>query len=79
MYIECKWDVVSKLLLIDDDVELVGMLWEFLQQEGFDVTVAHDGISAEQYLLASHFDLMVLDVMHAHARWYSDIKKYSRE
>ncbi|MDG1073806.1 MAG: response regulator transcription factor [Methylophilaceae bacterium] len=54
---------MSKLLLIDDDVELVGMLREFLQQEGFDVTVAHDGISAEQYLLASHFDLMVLDVM----------------
>lgn len=54
---------MSKLLLVDDDVELVGMLKEFLQQEGFDVTAAHDGISAEQYVLASHFDLMVLDVM----------------
>ena len=54
---------MSKLLLIDDDVELVGMLKEFLQQEGFDVTAGHDGISAEQYVLAGHFDLMVLDVM----------------
>jgi two-component system, OmpR family, response regulator len=54
---------MNKLLLIDDDVELVGMLKEFLQQEGFDVTVAHDGITAEQYVLAGHFDLMVLDVM----------------
>jgi two-component system, OmpR family, response regulator len=58
-----KRDVVSKLLLIDDDVELVGLLKEFLQQEGFDVTVGHDGISAEQYVLAGNFDLMVLDVM----------------
>jgi len=54
---------LSKLLLIDDDVELVGMLKEFLQQEDFDVTAGHDGISAEQYVLAGHFDLMVLDVM----------------
>lgn len=54
---------MSKLLLIDDDVELVGMLKEFLQQEGFDVTAGHDGISAEQYVLAGSFDLMVLDVM----------------
>mgnify|MGYP000162124894 CR=1 FL=1 len=54
---------MSKLLLIDDDVELVGMLKEFLQQEGFDVTVGHDGVSAEQYVLAGQFDLMVLDVM----------------
>jgi two-component system, OmpR family, response regulator len=54
---------LSKLLLIDDDVELVGMLKEFLQQEGFDVTAGHDGISAEQYVLAGSFDLMVLDVM----------------
>ncbi len=39
------------------------MLKEFLQQEGFDVTAGHDGISAEQYVLAGSFDLMVLDVM----------------
>lgn len=54
---------VSKLLLIDDDVELASMLKEFLQQEGFEVIVGHDGIAAEQYVLAGHFDLMVLDVM----------------
>lgn len=54
---------MNKLLLTDDDIELVGMLKEYLQQEGFDVTVAHDGVTAEQYVLAGHFDLMILDVM----------------
>lgn len=54
---------MNKLLLTDDDVELAGMLREYLQQEGFDVTVAHDGVTAEQYVLAGHFDLMILDVM----------------
>lgn len=54
---------MNKLLLTDDDIELAGMLKEYLQQEGFDVTVAHDGVTAEQYVLAGHFDLMILDVM----------------
>ena len=54
---------MNKLVLIDDDVELVSMLKEYLQQEGFDVTVGHDGVTAEQYVLAGHFDLMILDVM----------------
>lgn len=54
---------MNKLLLTDDDVELAGMLKEYLQQEGFDVTVAHDGVTAEQYILAGQFDLMILDVM----------------
>lgn len=54
---------MNKLLLTDDDVELAGMLKEYLQQEGFDVTIAHDGVTAEQYVLAGQFDLMILDVM----------------
>jgi two-component system, OmpR family, response regulator len=54
---------MSKLLLIDDDVELANMLKEFLTQEGFTVTTAHDGLTGEQYVLAGKFDLVVLDVM----------------
>jgi two-component system OmpR family response regulator len=54
---------MNKLLLIDDDVELVSMLKEYLEQEGFHVTVGHDGVTAEQYVLAGEFDLIILDVM----------------
>lgn len=54
---------MSKLLLIDDDVELANMLKEFLTQEGFTVTTAHDGLTGEQYVLAGKFDLVILDVM----------------
>ncbi|MEG1117816.1 MAG: DNA-binding response regulator, partial [Janthinobacterium sp.] len=36
---------MSKVLLIDDDVELVGMFQEYLTQEGFDVRAVHDGES----------------------------------
>lgn len=54
---------MSKLLLIDDDVELANMLKEFLMLEGFSVTTAHDGVTGEQYVLAGKFDLAILDVM----------------
>lgn len=54
---------MSKLLLIDDDVELANMLKEFLMQEGFSVSLAHDGITGEQYVLAGKFDMVILDVM----------------
>lgn len=54
---------MNKLLLIDDDVDLVEMLKEYLEQEGFHVKAAHDGATGEQYVMAGNFDLLVLDVM----------------
>lgn len=54
---------MSKVLLIDDDVELVGMLREYLEQEDFSAQVAYDGDSGAQLALEQHFDIVVLDVM----------------
>jgi len=54
---------MHKILLIDDDVELTAMLKEFLCTEGFDVTMANDGVTGAQLALSNQFDLAVLDVM----------------
>lgn len=54
---------MSKVLVIDDDVELATMLKEFLEHEGFQIITAHDGESGAQYALAGQFDIVVLDVM----------------
>lgn len=54
---------MSKILLVDDDVELVGMLREYLEQEGFDVAVAHDGEQGVAEVLNNQYALAVLDVM----------------
>ena len=54
---------MQTVLLIDDDVELVEMLKEYIEQENFDVQVAHDGLAGAQMLLAQTFDIVVLDVM----------------
>ena len=54
---------MQTVLLIDDDVELVEMLKEYIEQENFSVLVAHDGMAGAQMLLEQPFDIVVLDVM----------------
>ncbi len=52
-----------KVLLIDDDVELVGMLQEYLEQEGFEVKAVHDGEAGLSEALTGNYSIAVLDVM----------------
>jgi two-component system OmpR family response regulator/two-component system response regulator CpxR len=54
---------MSKVLLIDDDVELVGMFQEYLEQEGFQVKTANDGESGTAAALTGQYAIAVLDVM----------------
>ena len=53
---------MSKLLLVDDDVELTELLSSLLTLEGFDVQIANNGLEALQKLDESH-ELVLLDVM----------------
>lgn len=54
---------MAKLLLVDDDQELSAMLREYLEQEGFAVTLVHDGENGSREALSGRHDLAVLDVM----------------
>lgn len=54
---------MTKVLLVDDDVELAGMLREYLEQESFEVEVAHDGEAGVAAALSGQFGIVVLDVM----------------
>lgn len=51
------------VLLVDDDVELVGLLHDYLEGEGFAVTATHDGEAGANAALSGHYDIVVLDVM----------------
>jgi two-component system OmpR family response regulator len=53
----------EKILLIDDDVELIEMVRDYLTQEGFDVTLAHDGTTGVREALNGRYALAVIDVM----------------
>lgn len=54
---------MTKILLIDDDIELVEMLKEYLEQEGFEVGAVHDGESGVAQALSGKYAMAVLDVM----------------
>ncbi|MFT3734869.1 MAG: response regulator transcription factor [Rhodocyclaceae bacterium] len=52
-----------RVLLIDDDADLIGMLKEYLEGDGFEVDVAPDGEQGVQAALSGRHVLAVLDVM----------------
>jgi len=54
---------MNQILLADDDVELCGMLKQYLEVEGFQVGMAHDGEAALNQARTGDYDLVVLDVM----------------
>jgi len=54
---------VTEVLLADDDIELSGMLAEYLEREGFSVTAVHDGESAARLAAGGAYQIVVLDVM----------------
>ena len=53
----------AKVLLVDDDVELIEMLRDYLQGDGFAVDAIHDGTSAVAAALSGNYAIAVLDVM----------------
>jgi two-component system response regulator CpxR len=53
----------TRLLIIDDDVELCELLAEYLRGEGFCVDFAHGAFSDVERALSGNYGLVVLDVM----------------
>ena len=47
-----------RILLIEDDLTLCRSLAPMLEQQGFDVTLAHDGEEGLFYLLENSHDLV---------------------
>jgi len=54
---------VTAVLLADDDIELSGMLAEYLEREGFSVTAVYDSESAARLAAGGAYQIVVLDVM----------------
>ena len=53
----------KKILVIDDDQDLVELLTEYLATEQIDVIACHDGLSGLEMANDSSIDLILLDVM----------------
>ena len=52
----------QRVLLVEDDVDIVHLVRGYLQREGIGTTVARDGRVGLQHALNDHPDLLLLDV-----------------
>jgi len=51
-----------KILIAEDDTLFAQTLEDFLSEEGFCVTLSHDGTEAETLCYENHYDLLLLDI-----------------
>lgn len=68
---------MTKILLVDDDNELLDLLTEYLSSEGFDVESAEDGDKALQMISGNSdtYDVIVLDVMMPQSDGFDVLKR----
>jgi two-component system OmpR family response regulator/two-component system response regulator CpxR len=53
----------AAILLVDDDTELLDLLRNYLEREGFAVGTANDGIAGVEAALSGRYAIAVIDVM----------------
>jgi len=54
---------MPKLLIADDNHQIVSVLEAYAKKEGFDVTIAYDGDAALEHFMTDAYDMILLDVM----------------
>ncbi|MEX1031934.1 MAG: response regulator transcription factor [Cellvibrionaceae bacterium] len=66
---------MPKILLVDDDLELCELLRDYLQGEGFEVEMVHDGGQVLDITTKNTFDVIVLDVMIPNLNGFEVLRK----
>ena len=65
------------ILIVDDDQNVLQLVSFFLTQAGFAVKTEHDGFSAINTMVGSHFDLVLLDIAMPHMNGFKVLKAMS--
>lgn len=68
-----------RILVIDDDKEIVELLGIYVQNEGYDLAKAYNGKEALSKLRTQKIDLVVLDVMMPEMDGYEVIKEIRKD
>jgi two-component system response regulator CpxR len=55
--------MMNRILIVDDDVDLGELLTKYLQREGFEFDMVHDGRLGVERALSGDYALVILDVM----------------
>ncbi|MBF0122141.1 MAG: response regulator [Candidatus Omnitrophica bacterium] len=68
----------KKILIADDDKGFVRLLGVFLQKQGYEIVIAHDGAEALQKMQKMSPDLVLLDIVMPNVNGYAfvlEVKK----
>lgn len=53
----------GKILIVDDEKKLAGIMSLYLQREGYGIDCAYNGEEGERFISENQYDLIILDIM----------------
>lgn len=66
IFVEMRFDMRYKMLCVEDDSQIREIIEDYFtakKENEFDITVAKDGLEAEEAITENEFDIILLDVM----------------
>lgn len=54
---------MKKILIVEDDLSIQALLNDFLQEAGYEIALASDGVEAVSFFSTQSFDLVLLDIL----------------
>ena len=69
-----EWQA-TRILVVDDDVELCELVQQYLGSQGFRVDAVHDGTTGVAESLSDSYDLVILDVMLPGIRGFEALRQ----
>lgn len=67
--------VMSKLLVVDDEIRIREMIRKYAEFEGYEVVEAQDGMDAIEKCRSEEFDLIIMDVMMPNLDGFSAVRE----
>jgi DNA-binding response OmpR family regulator len=68
-----------KILIVDDDKRLCGLVADYLEPMGYEVKAAHNGPEGLQMILEGDFHAVILDVMMPQMDGFEVLKRLRKE
>jgi two-component system, OmpR family, response regulator CpxR len=65
----------TRVLVVDDDVELCELVGQYLRSQGFEVDATHDGTTGVEDALGGEYSLVILDVMLPGIRGFEALRQ----
>lgn len=66
---------MSKILVVDDEEKLRGIIRKYAEFDGYEVTEASDGMEAVELCQSDSFDMIIMDIMMPELDGFSAVKE----